>query len=68
MTKDDYKDHLTDVVKAVFAAELSVNDTDPDLKEKLRSRKISADDYCSLVAEEIISRMTDADFKSIINQ
>lgn len=66
MSKEEYKKHLSEVVMAVFAAEMSVNDVEPDLREKLRRREISAEGYCDKIAGEMISRMKEEELEEVL--
>jgi len=66
MTKEEYKGHLTEVVIAVFAAEDSLNNAEPDLKGKLGRREVSGLEYCERVAGEIMSKMSEGELREVL--
>lgn len=65
MTREEYKDHLKTVIAMVFAAERNAQDNNPDLRDRLRNRQITPDQYLDIIADEIMSKTPD---KLFINE
>ena len=66
MTKEEcpkeYFEHLTEVVRSVFAAENKLRDTGVLSKEAVKGK--SAEWYCEKVAEELISKTRKEELES----
>ena len=54
MTKEEYKQHLCDIICMVFRAEDAINKADPELPVKLKSKQISPNQYVEKIADEIL--------------
>ena len=59
MTRDEYKEHLCDIICMVFRAEDAINDADPELRIKLKARNISPEQYLEKIADEILNHTPD---------
>ncbi len=55
MTRDEYKQHLCEIICMVFRAEDAINKVDPELSVKLKSKQISPDRYVEKIANEILA-------------
>lgn len=58
MTKEEYKDHLCEIVQMVFTAEDAVIRAHPEMLEKMEKREIEPQEYVDLIAEEILNNVT----------
>ena len=65
MTRQEYTEHITNIVETVFAAE---NKLQPELQAGLKGRKISPREYCRRIAEEIVSATTDAELEQLTSE
>ena len=54
MTKEEYKQHLCDIICMVFRAEDEINKAEPELRVKLKSKQISPNQYVEKIADEIL--------------
>ena len=54
MTKEEYKQHLCDIICMVFRAEDEINKADPELPVKLKSKLVSPNQYVEKIADEIL--------------
>lgn len=57
MSKEEYKQHLCDIICMVFRAEDEINKADPELPVKLKSKLVSPDQYVEKIADEILAHM-----------
>ena len=55
MTKEEYKQHLCDIICMVFRAEDAIHKADPELRVKLKSKLVSPDQYVEKIADEILA-------------
>lgn len=51
------KERLCYIIYIVFHAEDIVNENEPELRDKLRDRKVTPQEYVEKIADEIISNM-----------
>ena len=58
MTKEEYKEHLCEIVQMVFTAEDAVIRANPEMLEKMEKREIEPQEYVELIAEEILNNVT----------
>lgn len=55
MDWEEQRDNLAEVVMAVFVAEDKVVKGTPEIRERLKSRTLSSEEYCELIANELMS-------------
>ena len=55
MTKEEYKQHLCDIICMVFRAEDEINKAEPELRVKLKSKQITPVQYLEKIADEILA-------------